>query len=127
MLKFAPLLKRRKCNNPKKFEWFCNVEIVDFFGLFPRHYCQSVRVCGCAYHPGGTQEAVLMRGYSPRDKPGDDKMYQMPLLTLTTYLSFSHKVVFCKYIFYDNKQTIAFFFFFFLSRIELKVGKLTRI
>ena len=68
-----------------------------------------------------------MRGYSPRDKPGDDKMYQMPLLTLTTYLNFSHKVMFRKYIFCDNKQTNAFFVFFFLSKIELEVYKLTKI
>ena len=37
-----------------------------FLGLFPRHYCQYVSGCGCAYHPGVTQEAVLVRGYSPR-------------------------------------------------------------
>ena len=38
-----------------------------FLGSFPRHYCQYVSGCGCAYHPGITQEAVLVRGYSPTD------------------------------------------------------------
>ena len=61
-------LKQRKCNCTNIFlmvlqcwnSWI-------FLGLFPRHYCQYVSGCGCAYHPGITQEAVLVRGYSPTD------------------------------------------------------------